>query len=543
MLQDVLSKEQVVNCAEKIKELLAPDNEKDRILANKGLLLYRQGNVYNVNVEEDVVRARVQDVTPFDVSLDLDFIQFSECTCTAEHFCRHQLAVFFSVYAAVDRVGNFLEEWKRSRTKIVENIALSTLGTKKVIAKYEEKSIASWMDFFEKEYTSFLQQRSHDDNYFFASLYHRYYANLKGEAPTQLELKRLFTMHAGLTTMAKMNEHLTDISMSSYGMDNYVTPYIHHLVDDIIEQAELLGNVTLPFIFDSLLQESIERLHTLFIPINQFKYDRMTVYRVIWSKLLQKKQWVDLERAWLQTRLDERENEDKKADLYVIALAHMAFLDKNDEDAISLYSQLDDPTALPYSFTWLIQLADKKAWARMDPWVYDMLTKLDEYISSSHSYDQSRTMTRKILHLLADYSSESNKDDVYVEAMEKLLPYSYYEFDDYLYTHEQYKKWVDLQILVGFAVDEHDRYTLKEIEEKDREVLLPYYHYSIMKMVKLKNRQSYKQAIKFLKKLRAHYRKLKRENDWNIYINKLATSHKRLRAFQEELRKGKLLHE
>lgn len=37
--------------------------------------------------------------------------------------------------------------------------------------------------------------------------------------------------------------------------------------------------------------------------------------------------------------------------------------------------------------------------------------------------------------------------------------------------------------------------------------------------------------------------KLKREEVWENYILQLSDEHKRLRAFQEELKKGKLIHD
>jgi hypothetical protein len=42
-----------------------------------------------------------------------------------------------------------------------------------------------------------------------------------------------------------------------------------------------------------------------------------------------------------------------------------------------------------------------------------------------------------------------------------------------------------------------------------------------------------------LKKLHGYYKQLGQENRWEIYINRLADKFSRLRAFQEELKKGK----
>lgn len=59
--------------------------------------------------------------------------------------------------------------------------------------------------------------------------------------------------------------------------------------------------------------------------------------------------------------------------------------------------------------------------------------------------------------------------------------------------------------------------------------------------VLLKNRSGYKAAVKLLKRLAKLYKKLKREERWEEFIIVFSSRHSRLRALQEELRKGKLI--
>jgi sulfur transfer protein SufE len=57
----------------------------------------------------------------------------------------------------------------------------------------------------------------------------------------------------------------------------------------------------------------------------------------------------------------------------------------------------------------------------------------------------------------------------------------------------------------------------------------------------VKNREHYKEAVRKLKKLRMLYKKLKRLSEWEEFLDILMTRTKRLRAFHEECRKGKLI--
>ena len=74
-----------------------------------------------------------------------------------------------------------------------------------------------------------------------------------------------------------------------------------------------------------------------------------------------------------------------------------------------------------------------------------------------------------------------------------------------------------------------------------RDRLLPILHLQVVRLIASKNRSSYREAVRYLKKLRTIYKKLKQVNTWDSYIHYISDTNKRLRAFQEELKKGKLI--
>ena len=82
---------------------------------------------------------------------------------------------------------------------------------------------------------------------------------------------------------------------------------------------------------------------------------------------------------------------------------------------------------------------------------------------------------------------------------------------------------------------------LKDIAAAAPEALIPSYHREISGLVEQKNRSSYKEAVKQLKKLRTLYKKAKKQDVWNRFMEQFSARYKRLRAFQEELKKGKLI--
>ena len=543
-----LSKEEMLHCADKIKRMFDTDREKDRNAIKKGLNLYRQGNVSNIKVIDHAIHANVQDVTSVEVALDLNFVELSTCTCPSDDFCRHRLAVFFYGYATIDRIGRFLDDWKssHSRPQVTKRQALPVQTAKDFYRSqsFNETSLESWLNFFEQQYEKFLVDRVQNDRYYFAGLYNRFFSTLKSYAPkSSIELKRLFTVHAGLTTFYKMVEGLEEMQLSSYEIHSYVRPYSASLIDSISENVEALKKVPLPFSFDLLLEDGLTRIQQLLTRNQALQFERFVLYRAFWSGLLNQKRWIELERNSLQDRYQKESGTENGVSFECqYGLMHLSFLGQDDKKVISWLNDFDEH-GLPYAIGWIETLNKSENWKRLKPWLTYALDHMENYIVGVTSYDGKRQMTRYLLQLFTDYAANSHSDYELVQSMQKLLPYSYAEYNHYLFQKEDYQTWVDLQLLLGFDISEFDRHLIKTIEEKDRSTLLPLYHQAVNQALLQKNRKSYKQAVKYLKKLRTHYRRLKKEHQWEAYFEQLVTMHKRLRAFQEELKRGKLLQD
>jgi uncharacterized Zn finger protein len=80
---------------------------------------------------------------------------------------------------------------------------------------------------------------------------------------------------------------------------------------------------------------------------------------------------------------------------------------------------------------------------------------------------------------------------------------------------------------------------MKQVEAAEPALLLPIYHQAVEKSIQEKNRTSYTNAVRYLKRLQALYQKLGQPERWSLYMQRLVHKYARLRAFQEELKKGK----
>ncbi|WP_233567950.1 hypothetical protein [Cohnella faecalis] len=127
------------------------------------------------------------------------------------------------------------------------------------------------------------------------------------------------------------------------------------------------------------------------------------------------------------------------------------------------------------------------------------------------------------------------------DSLGNMLPYSAYIYEEQLLAYGKWDQWMDYQLSTGSEPLDHRATELQPLEKNAPELLLPFYHQAVERYVLLKNRDSYKAAVKLLKRLAKLYKKMKQEARWVEFFEMFVERHSRLRALQEELRKGKLL--
>ncbi|GLX68026.1 hypothetical protein MU1_23710 [Paenibacillus glycanilyticus] len=122
-----------------------------------------------------------------------------------------------------------------------------------------------------------------------------------------------------------------------------------------------------------------------------------------------------------------------------------------------------------------------------------------------------------------------------------MLPFSRAIYEDALAAHGRWDRWIDLQMCMGQEPLLFRVTVLKPVEKDAPELLLPFYHQAVERYVLQKNRDGYKAATKLLKRLAKLYARLKKAERWEQFLAAFVSRNSRLRALQEELRKGGLL--
>lgn len=535
MPSDLFDKELVFHCSEQVIKALPPEAEKSQTLMKIGLVLYRQGNVFNVKQDGMVVSAVVQDVKRAYVKLDLDYFPLSSCSCSSGFPCRHLVAAFLYVYAMTGYLGDFLNEWKGGAKP-----SLATLQRHGVVKKgvpNMEQSVKEWVQFFEDEIDQLDKVQGMGKIY---ALWYQLYPKLKASAPAQEELKPLYRILLAERLLIELCRFYHKPNIDPSYFFHYVEPFVGELQQSLFQNIQTIQKQPLPFFVDPLLSEMRDYTRRLLFCGKGLLYPRIITYRLIWESILNRKKWIAEEKGLLAKRKKEELDRDGQFALECdLALVHFDFLEKNDERIINFFQNTDLPL-LPFMFQWLTTITSRKEFQRFRKWVPAVLEQAKHYIQDQDFTDKQEVILY-VLNEFEQYRMATGDHDTFEEACRKLLPYSYVAYHEYLLDEERYDQWAELQLLIGFSLDDVDRGLLKHIEKTAPNALLPILHQEIDAKIAEKKRKSYRYAVKHLKRLKRLYKKLSAADTWDHYFQTLTDRHKRLRAFQEELVKGKLL--
>ncbi|MEK5271473.1 SWIM zinc finger family protein [Aeribacillus sp. FSL K6-8394] len=537
MPSHIFDKQLVLHCSEQVINMLSPETEEQREWMKKGFLLYRQGNVFNVKQEGIFITAAVEDVKRAHVKLDLEYFQLSSCSCSNEFPCRHLIAVFLYIYAFTDDLGNFFSKLKENPNKKLAMWKEEGLIQKGM--KPSEQPADDWAELFKGELdnveTLFGTQRIY-------AIWHKVYPLLKKKEPKNRGLKPLYHIMLASSLLVEICRfcHQNETNTNSPALFQYAAQVIEELQLEIIEHVKQIKTTPLPFSADPILHDMRDHIRELLFCGKAFLYERVVIYRIIWEHLLNRKKWIEEERTILEHRKDD---EMKKGGLFILecelAIFHFDFLDKKDDRIIHYLNETELPL-LPLLFDWIISMNKRKEFKRFRKWVPVILDQANLYIQVEYFYDRQETIYY-LLNEFEHYRAQVGDDETFEHACRKLLPYSYAVYHEYLIEKGLFHTWAELQLSIGFSLDDVESRLLTVIEKKAPGVLLPLLHQEIAGKIAVKKRSSYKDAVKYLKRLKRVYKKMGDMDTWEHYFQHITSEYKRLRAFQEELVKGKLM--
>lgn len=525
--------------AKRIAESLNPNQPEDQSLVQKGLILYRQGLVKNVRFEQSTIKAVVLDVTRVNVELNLDDFSFSTCSCPAEEYCRHQMAVFFHLLSKKNSVSTWLEGW---RLPIKEKKTLAELGLKRAkdLIKNEkdaEPDYDRWIQSFDENFENIMLQSSkYPKPYVVPDLFHIYLRRINASSPMKKEWKSLYQLICSIHSFDLLDRFAADCGHDTDDINRYYLHLFQDLMEEAVVMMKRLSAVTVPFAFDSyitkLKDHSANLIHNTSTLV---EYERTQLYRRLWTNFFKNKDWREAELEKLNTF------DDPSTLPMIVGKAHIHILLHNDDAALAMLPKEDGEFA-PYLFYWIDYFNGQKEYTRLEGFIEKLLSNTRHYLETEYYHHKCVEFVKIVLDVITPYCSHMKRSDLYEKALMETLPYSFYYYEEFLFEQAQLEKWTDLQALIGIGLTDIPENRLKVIEKEYPQLLLPLYHQAIQKDIDMKNRDHYRHAVRKMKKLRTLYKKLKQSEQWEQFLEELLEKTKRLRAFQEECKRGKLIH-
>ncbi len=259
----------------------------------------------------------------------------------------------------------------------------------------------------------------------------------------------------------------------------------------------------------------------------------LVIYAELWISLISSK--AEGHRLLLEELVHLTEGPSKSDALFpLVARAWMHFWLEEDQQAWRLLGAAErHGLELEQVFRFLRLLEESGNWTRLEAWLSHCAN--EQVGRSPRSLGEYGRYWDAVVRALPEAEERMWR------AIASLPPYCSSLYVEKLMSYGRWRQWIDYQLSHGSDPLGFRAKDLQPIEKEAPEALLPFYHQSVERYVLQKNRDGYKRAVKLLKRLAKLYKKLKREQRWETYIETFAGRHSRLRALQEELRKGGLI--
>ncbi|NGM84992.1 hypothetical protein G5B47_21560 [Paenibacillus sp. 7124] len=361
---------------------------------------------------------------------------------------------------------------------------------------------------------------------------------LRIKPPLSPGLEKLFVLHARLFV-------LNNITHPSAGRSGASAPslgyYTHIVVTELQDEIERALQTPLP------LASEPEQRNRIMDTLGYLRQELLTesreqgfysgLYYLLW------RQWIIPEMpdsSLLKEELRRLEQEEaNRTDTSprpasLTARAWMHFLQLEDDQALSLLREAADrpgfrPERLDMFWDCLSEAGESQ---RLVNW----LTGTGELLAGQrrNGLESYARFWEEAVRLLPE------SEPLMWRELAAMLPLSGSIYEEKLLERGRWREWMDYQLSSGKDPANFRVRDLQPLEKHAPELLLPFYHQAVERYVLEKNRSSYKAAVKLLKRLNKLYKKIKAEDRFERYLESFTARHSRLRALQEELRKGKL---
>ncbi|MCY9697841.1 SWIM zinc finger family protein [Paenibacillus alginolyticus] len=495
------------------------------VTLSRGFTYFKQQRVASLIISDTrVVQAKVEEGESgnYRVTLNLDKPRSSQCSCPVPASCKHMAAVWMELG---DRLGYPASQIMNAKMHLKR--ITSTTSLESTLLQLPKMDVSGWQKFL-NHYTSLIKSTYDLGNY--VDMLRKQLQNItKITIPFSDKDQIFFDMHQELFILRKLKEQNVQGGVSSY--TSFTLYRVYDEIHTWLKQKSPLLNFSVAGV---RLEQTLSYIRQQMAEESGHYYQDYGVYTALWKHWVapdpEASHYVTKEIEALETMTVDSPSPSLsavKAFLYLQQSRSKDAWEALEENGI--FKEAPAKLFIPF-FDYLY---DTQNWEELVNWLR----------RSASFFNRKRT---KELDVYADLWTKAivqlpQAEEHMWTVLEELLPYSFRIIEEMLYEQRKWKPWLEMQIIQGHDPLYHRVNVLQPIEKETPKLLLPYYHQAIDHYVSLKNRHDYKLAVRLLKRLDKVYKKMKQTERWEHFFSGFVERHSRLRALQEELRKGKLL--
>lgn len=519
----------------------------DDLTIKRGFQYFKQGRVVQLTTPAPlVIRAAVDGTERYDVEIQLDYSTSNTCTCPVRRNCKHMIAVLLHYASLQERSVHAIVN-ARSTAVLTKKTLRPAPSTPAVSAKLIElagripvMTIAQWHELFEL-CTASMSDNTPNAQYVKDAMAVIY----RIKPPLSPVTEQLFGFHVHLFVLEKLvKQSLNQTQHPWQTSGTYMGFHTHVAADNVREGIERSFATELALVSEPEQWENVRQTLAYLRRRMLTEAKSLTYFLDLYYRLW--KDWIhpnlnpgdvllyEEELEQLQSAQEELDASLSKLP-WLLAQSRMHFYLAQDDQALALLQSAGDSSRIRPDdlYPCLQALSQSEAWPRLALWLEKVGPLLSSYRKGSLE-PYSNYWRATVEHL-------PESEPRMWESLVRMLPYSSDIYEESLLTHGKWQQWMDYHLSSGREPADFRVSELQPIEKHAPELLLPFYHQAVERNVLEKNRHSYKAAVRLLKRLNKLYKKLKQEDRWELFFIAFSGRHSRLRALQEELRKGKLL--
>lgn len=481
------------------------------------------------------IYSAVNDGKIHNVIIHIDDFAKSTCTCGKKPLCEHIAAVFFHYYDPWLQLKGTQpkKDFKPDKTPKKD---LNLLLENQAFVPGMEGPVEAWHEFFGREYNLIRERNKisfHSfpeyliDEFFLTGLFgmftERVTAHTNKWPPFN---KALYRFHGNLFFLAR-HEKQTEGRRPS-DIDDF---FIEKIENDFFQSFTAVNDSKEQEKYRLFFRKAVEVVRERLFFGKTPLFNWLLIYRIMCVHYFDNPEQWKKETAYLEGLMKEP-GKSRQYYYAALGLASLKMAARREEDALSVLQKLKEKPIEDMLF-YLEYLSEAKEWDKLLAW----LRWLAPDIPAADP-----VILEDICECCFQAAKNSSAREEFINLVKSWLPHSFEPYADYLLGEDLFREWAGLIMSCrGCDWGNIDKSILRHLESRDSEAIIPLYHQWAARLIEEKNRKSYREAIKYLKKLRGIYSRQKMAREWHIFISRLSSCHQRLRALQEELRKGKLI--